>query len=195
MSQPPISTVSWALPHDWVRWKHGTPEQIHRSVAALGDDDRTTAAVTAAALKLEELTARQQPGTAFSAIWTPTPGFRKPMATAGLLVAVPPPEGPMNVERLLTYVRDAALSRGERVTDIAAAPGRVTAGDAVLRIVDTVSRFRRQLTREWTWFILPRGTDEMVACQVRADAVAHFDELADVSTDIANSVEVTLETT
>ena len=33
----------------------------------------------------------------------------------------------------------------------------------------------------------------MVLCQVESSAVAHFDELADMATDIANSVVVTLE--
>ncbi|WP_203674538.1 hypothetical protein [Cellulomonas phragmiteti] len=74
-----------------------------------------------------------------------------------------------------------------------ALPGSLTAGEAVLQIVDTARRFRRRICREWSWFILPPGTHDLVLVHVESSAVAHFDELADMSTDIANSVTVTLE--
>lgn len=99
----------------------------------------------------------------------------------------------MEVEALLEFARTQVTSpRGTRVLDVAAAASHLAGGDAVLRIVDTSPRLRRRVNRQWTWFILPPGTDRTIVCQVESSAVAHFDELADMATDIANSVEVTL---
>ena len=76
---------------------------------------------------------------------------------------------------------------------MAALPSQVAAGDAVLQIVDTAPRFRRRVSREWSWFILPPDTEDLVLVHVESSSIAHFDQLADMSTDIANAVEVTLE--
>ena len=81
--------------------------------------------------------------------------------------------------------------RVQRVADPAAL-ARVAAGEAVLQIVDTAPRFRRRLSREWAWFILPPGTDDTVMLHVESTEVQRFDEIADMTTAMANSVDVTL---
>ena len=58
--------------------------------------------------------------------------------------------------------------------------------------VDTSPRLRRRVSREWAWYILPPGTDRTVMVHVESSAVQHFDEIADMTTAIANSVAVTL---
>ncbi|MCC2333600.1 hypothetical protein [Cellulomonas wangsupingiae] len=189
-----ISTVAWGLPEDWIHWTHGDLAQAAANAAALGDDTSTTEAVVAAVRAFDSAIDKEFPGTTFAGIWAPVPGYRRPLATATLRIAYAPESGRMDLETLLTFVRnEVGRSRGTRLLDVAALPSRVLAGEAVLRIVDTTPRFRRQVNREWTWFILPPGTDRTVACHISSDSIAHFDQLADMSTDIANAVEVTLE--
>lgn len=189
-----ISTVSWGMPADWVDWPRGGVTHAAAKVSALDDDPTTTAAVMASVRAFESIIEREVLGTACAALWVPVSGVRKPLATAVLRTAAPPPTGRMDVEALSAFVREGfSLPRGHRLLDVAVAPGRLSAGEAVLRIVDRAPRFTRRVTREWTWFILPPGTDRTVGCQFESSSVAHFDELAEIATDIANSVEVALE--
>lgn len=188
-----VESVVWGLPPEWVSWPHGHPEAATSEVRALGDDDATVAAVTAAVAKFEAIARVEIPGTVAAALWVPGQARREPLATAALRLAAPMPEGRWEVDRLLDVARTRVdLSRGTRLLDVAAVPSRVVAGEAVLQIVDTSPRFRRRVSREWAWYILPPGTDTTVLCHVESSAVQHFDEIAEMTTAIANSVVVTL---
>ena len=195
MNGPSINGISWALPDDWVGWEVGDIPQATAHAAALGDDPRTTEAVVAAAREFDADVAEHMPGANLLALWTPVPGRREPLATATLRVGRAENPERMTMDELLEFARDPFYPRGTRVVDLAAVPSSVTAGEAVLRIVDKLHRFRRTVAREWTWFILPTGTTDIVALQLESWWIAHFDELTDVSTDIADAVEVTVGTT
>lgn len=189
-----IATVAWGLPPGWLHWTPGSPSEMTPEASALCQDPATTDAVMAAAREFDSILETELPGTAFAAIWAPAATGRRPLASATLRTAAPPATGRMEVEALLSFVRErVSPPRGTRVLDVAALPSRVVAGEAVLRIVDVAPRFRRQVSRQWTWFILPPGTDRTIACQVESSSIAHFDELADMATDIANTVEITVE--
>lgn len=191
MDDREIGEISWGLPDDWVHWVHGRVDDVAAEIAALGEDTDTAAAVMAAAVAFEAHIASEIAGTSFAAMWVPTPGRREPLASGTFRVATALPSGRMEACDLTQFVSEAARrAKGARVVDLSAAPTRVVAGDAVLRIVDRATRFRRQVTREWSWFILPPGTSETVVCQFESDAAAHFDEIADMTTDIANAVRV-----
>ncbi|QWC15834.1 hypothetical protein KKR89_16495 [Cellulomonas dongxiuzhuiae] len=188
-----IATISWGLPDDWVDWTHGDLGQAEADVAALEDDPTARAAIMAAVRKFDSIITEGIPGTACAAIWTPGPRYRKPQANALLRLGSPPAAGPMNVETLLDAVRTGARPRwAGRLLEVAAFPSHVTAGDAVLRIVDRAPRLSRRVSREWTWFILPADTGQFVSCQFESSSVEHFDHIAEVATDVANMVEVTL---
>lgn len=188
-----IKTVTWGLPPEWVAWDHGNPEGARGEVLALGDDDHTVAAVMAAVHKFEAIGQSEISGTVAAALWVPGPARREPLAAAALRLVGALPEGRWDLERLLEEARSRVdLPFGTRLLDVAAVPSRVVAGEAVLRIVDTSPRFRRRVSREWVWFILPEGTDLTVMCHVESSAVQHFDEIAEMTTAIANSVAVTL---
>lgn len=194
MDRHPIASVAWGLPDDWLQWQHGDLSRAVDEVSALGEDSTTSEAVLAAIRTFEAIIASDVPGTTFAAIWTPVAGLRQPLASATLRIGAAPDAGRMDLQTLLDLVRERARApRGMRVLDVAALPSRVTAGDAVLRVIDKAPRFRRQVSREWTWFIQPRGTDETVVCQVESTSIAHFDHIAEMTTAIAHSVTVTLE--
>ena len=194
VTAPPIAGLRWALPDGWVHWVHGDVSTAHTDVTGLGEDALLESAVLAAVDEVESNASEDLPGTTFAALWVPGAGLRKPLATAALRVAAPPPHGRLDLEEVLESARSkTTVPTWTKLLDVAALPSRVSAGEAVLRIVDKAPRLTRRLCREWTWFILPPGTDHLVLCQVESSSIAHFDQLADMSTDIANAVEVTLE--
>ncbi len=194
MSARRIDGAAWGLPPDWVAWRLGMPEEAEAEARPLCADERTLAAVMAAVRRFEAIAAEEVPGTVASALWVPETSRRRPMAVAALRVLVPPSQGPRwDLEGTLQYARTSVhVPRGVRLLDVAALPSRVVAGESVLQIVDTAPRFRRRLSREWAWFILPPGTDRTVMVHVESTEVQHFDEIADMTTAIANSVDVTL---
>ena len=115
------------------------------------------------------------------------------MAAAALRAFAPDPGGRLDLDGLLDFARtNVQVPRSSRLLDVAALPSRVPAGEAVLQIVDTSPRLRRRGSREWAGFILPPGTDETVMLHVESTEVQHFDEIAEMTTAIANSVDVTL---
>ena len=193
MSPRAIASISWGLPANWVGWSHGESAAAAAEIDVLGEDATTSAAVAAAVEEFEETIAEHFPGTWFAALWVPEARRRQPLATALLRVAAPPPEGRLSVEDVVEAARDtSALPRTHKMLDIAALPGRVSSGDAVLRVADTAPRFSRRVTREWTWFLLPPGTDRMLLCQVEASSIAHFDVVGGMAHDIADGVEIEL---
>lgn len=194
MEDRDIAALTWGLPDGWVGWAPGDVMTDVVDVGVLANDPAATDAVLAAARAYNAIVSETYPGATFAAIWAPVPGSRRPLASAVLRTVAAPSTGRMSVEALLDLVRNEVNApRGVRILDVAAAPSKVAAGDAVLRVLDKSPRFRRQVTREWTWYILPPGTDRTIACQLESSSVAHFDELANMATDIAHGVEVTLE--
>lgn len=188
-----IESVTWGLPPEWVAWDHGDPEGAGGEVHALGEDEQGVAAVMAAVHRFEAIARSEIPGAVAAALWVPERARREPLATAALRLAAPAAEGRWDLDRVLEEARSRVdLSFGTRLLDVAAVPSRVVAGEAVLQIVDTSPRFRRRVSREWVWFILPEGTDLTVLVHVESSAVQHFDELAEMTTGIANSVAVTV---
>lgn len=189
-----IDGVTWGLPPEWVAWRLGMPDEAEEEARALCADEHTSAAVAAAVRRFEAIAVAEVPGTVASALWVPELSRRRPTAVAALRVLGPPSTGTRwDLEGTLQHARTSVrVPRGVRLLDVAALPSRVVAGEAVLQIVDTAPRLRRRLTREWAWFILPPGTDRTVMVHVESTAVQHFDEVADMTTAIANSVVVTL---
>lgn len=194
MRLPSVRTVAWGFPDDWVQWFVSDVTEAADEIGTLRETSSVAAALLAAVEKYDTMVSTELPGTTAAALWVPGRGVRRPLASATLRVADEPESGRLDVEPLMEFVRERARGgRGERVLDVAAMPSRVIAGDAVLRIVDTSRLFSRQVNRRWTWFVLPPGTGATIACELESSAIAHFDELADMATDIANSVTVTLE--
>jgi len=188
-----LATVRWALPQDWLGWAHGDRADAERR-SSLHGDDGVRRGVVAAVRSFEDMISTELPGTACAALWFPEPADPTPHASAVLRSFSLPRSDEPRLERVLERARaDIPLPPGVRLLDVAALPSQVAAGDAVLQIVDTAPRFRRRVSREWSWFILPPDTEDLVLVHVESSSIAHFDQLADMSTDIANAVEVTLE--
>ncbi|UZN03045.1 hypothetical protein [Cellulomonas sp. S1-8] len=194
MNDRRVAALRWGLPTEWVGWVHGDAASAGVDVDGLREEPRIAAAVLAAVGEFESIASEDLPGTTFAALWVPGEGIRRPLATAALGVAAPPLTGRPDIEALLESARsEVTVPTWTKLLDVAALPSRVTAGEAILRIVDKAPRLTRRLYREWTWVILPPDTGRMVLCQVGSSSIAHFDQIADMTTDIANSVEVTLE--
>ena len=189
-----VDEVTWARPPEWVAWRHGMTADAEVEARQLVSDERAFALIMAAVQQFESIAVTQIGGTVASALWVPEASHREPMAAAALRVFGPPGEGRRwDVDGTLHYARTSPhVPRGVRLLDVAALPSRVAAGEAVLQIVDTAPRFRRRLSREWAWFILPPGTDDTVMLHVESTEVQRFDEIADMTTAMANSVDVTL---
>ncbi len=193
MTNREVTGLGWALPDDWLAWHIGDLLAVATAVAALGDNADSVRAMAAAATEFDAFARAELPGTTCAAIWVPSACDRRPHASAALRIASVPASDRMSPDRLMAFVRDVPRSRRTRTLDIAVARRRLEPGEGVLRIVDRAPRLTRRVSREWTWYILPTGTDDLIACQVESSSVAHFDALADMTTDIANSIEITLE--
>ena len=191
-----VATAEWSLPEHWWGWPHGDPSRPEPMSSPHGLGDHGRERVLAAVSKFDILIDRDLPGTSLAALWAPPHSNGEPVACAVLRVFASTPAVGPRVEAVLERARtEVTVPPGVRLLDVAALPGAVTAGDAVVQIVDTATRFRRRVTREWSWFILAPGTDDLVLVHVESSSVAHFDALADMATDIANSVELTLART
>lgn len=187
-----VARIGWSLPEQWHGWVHGTPPDFEQRSLPLVDEVARTR-LGAIVRDFERMIDDELPGTSCAGVWVPKGSNGVPLASAVLRVFVSAPVPGSRVEAVLERARsEITLPAGLRLLDAAAMPGSVTAGEAVLQIVDTAPRFRRRITREWSWFILPPGTDDLVLVHLESSAIAHFDELADMATDIANSVSITL---
>jgi len=191
---PRISTLTWGFPEGWIVWSPGEAAECAEELARALTADRATVAGLAAVIRGMDREVREEmPGTSQVALWAPDPVRREPVAGAYLRTMAPTPDGRRSLEERLGLARTAVkVPRSMRLLDVAALPSRVVAGEAVLQIIDTSPRFSRRVTRDWIWHILPEGTADTVRCEFRCESVAHFDELADITTDVANSVVVTL---
>lgn len=187
-----VATIGWTLPERWHGWAHGDPAAAAQSASGLADE-ASRARLAAAVRRFERLIDDELPGTSCAGMWVPEGSGGGPLASAVLRVFASTPASGSRVEAILERARsEITLPAGVRLLDVTALPGWVSAGDAVLQIVDTAPRFGRRISREWSWFILVPGTDDLLLVHVESSAIAHFDELADMATDIANSVVVTL---
>lgn len=189
-----IETLFWGFPEGWVVWAPGeAAEQAEALARTMHEDERVVAGLVAIIRGMDREVLAEMPGTSQVALWVPDPVRREPVAGAYLRTMAPTPDGRRDLEERLEIARTGVkAARGTRLLDVAALPSRVVAGEAVLQIIDTSPRFSRRVAREWVWYILPPGTEDTVLCEFRCESVAHFDELADITTDVANSVVVTL---
>lgn len=179
-----ICTVGWSLPDDWRGWAHGNLQNA-RGMSA---DERLAAAA------IEQIIDSDFPGTSHAAMWLPEGANGVSFATAVIRQFYADPVNGPRLDWILERTRaNIPVPRGVRVLDVAAQRASVPAGEAVLQIVDTAPRFRRRVTREWSWFILPPQTDDFVMLHVDSTFVSHFDEIANMTTAIASAIEITLE--
>jgi len=193
MKACPIQTLTWNPPGTWLCWPP-TDVRAARSEAASLVSGTYLLALTAAVDAFQEIIEREIPGTAAAALWVPDETTREPLATAVLRVTSADPGGRWSLKETLDFAHSSASPmRGAKLLNAEVAPARTVAGDAVLRTVDSVRRVTRRVSREWTLYILPPGTDETLLLQAQSSHVAFFDEITESLADIARTVAVTLE--
>ncbi|MCC2314208.1 hypothetical protein [Cellulomonas xiejunii] len=193
MTQRRIHSLTWRPPDDWLSWSLDAVVEARTDAATLADG-RTLDALMAAVAEFQTIVTQEVPGTAAAALWVPDPQTREPLATAALRVTSPGPEGRWDLEETLDFARSTVrVPTGVKLLDVAALPTTTPAGDAVIQIVDSRPRFGRRVNREWVWFILPPSTQETLLLQVQCDLVRFFDEVSDLTAEIADTVAVELE--
>ena len=187
-----LHTVLCTLPAGWFAWAPDDVESARHRACELATDD-TPAALLAAVATFQKIVEDEIPGTAIAALWIPD--LSGPLlATAA--VRILSSEGPerWDLETTVEFVRSqVSVGRGMRLLDVATTSTRTPLGDAVIQVLDTSRRFSRRVIREWAWFILPRGTNDIVALQVQSDDLGAFESLGDVTAEIAHSLTVEFE--
>ena len=187
-----LRTVLATIPPGWFAW---APDDIEgarqRALEFATDEER--AALMAAVATFQKIVEDEVPGTTIAALWIPD--LSGPLlATAAVRILAS--EGPerWDLETTLAFVRSqTSVGRGMKLLDVATTPTCTPLGDAVLQVLDMSKRFRRRVTREWAWFILPRGTNDIVAFQVQSDHLGAFEQLGDIAAEIAHSLTVEFE--
>ena len=190
----PISDVTWTPPPQWVGWVPGAAQADAEALAAQVTDDPAVIPGVAAGLRALD-TAWSDPAGApvTMGAWLPHPAAGVVGGSLVIRLISPDPDGRLSPEALLALAQDPPRRKGLRVLESSAAPGQLAAGPAVLLVTDLTARFSRRIVREYTWFVLPPGTDETLMCQFETDQAWAFEPLGDQTNLVTDSLVVTLE--
>ena len=187
-----LQGVLATFPPGWFAWAPDDIEGTRQRAGEFAADD-TRAALMAAVATFEKILENEVPGTVIAALWIPD--LSGPLlATAAVRILASDGPERWDLETTLEFVRSqASVGRGMKMLDVATTPTRTPLGDAVLQVLDMSRRFRRRVTREWAWFILPPGTSDIVAFQVQSDHLGAFEQLGDIATEVVHSLTVEFE--
>lgn len=152
-------------------------------------------------------TTTHHPGTQLAGLWQPDAN-RAPVASLRILLSSSGSPR-MTPDELLSFAWDPPRIDGLEVIAIAADPGHLAAGPAVAQIVRGVRRPARasrnplarllggrdrQVLTHITWYVLPPGTDQVVACRFETSDPYLLDELGIQTNAITDSLIVDLGT-
>ncbi|MDM8085058.1 hypothetical protein QUV83_09810 [Cellulomonas cellasea] len=192
MRSRPIIDLEWGASDTWLVWNIGGGAELAGSLGANSDiPDEFTTAVAAGIGALEGHHANQ-PGTWSAGVWLPDRQACEVAATLAIRVVDPDRPHRLTQEELIRWAGRPTRTRGVRVMDCAAVPGNLSAGPAVLQILETVTRPSRQVMLQMNWFVLPPGTDQIVLCQFDSEHPYLTDALGWETNVITDSLAVRL---
>ncbi len=202
MSSALISSVRCSTPPGWVIWPAGDGQAAADDLVAT-DAAPTSHALAAAVVSFDADTLAGHEGTMLAGLWRPDV-VAAPMASMRILVTSPTSPR-MTPDELLAFAWEPPSDA--QVLDIAADPGHLAAGPAVAQIVRGVRRpdrsgglmarllsgSSRQVITHLTWYVLPSGTDQVVACRFETANPYLLEELGMQTNLITDSLVVDLE--
>lgn len=192
MSSRPIVNLEWAASEAWLVWDVGGGADLAGSLDARDDIPQELAPAVAAGIGALDDHHLNQPGTWSAGVWLPDRETCEAAATFALRVVDPDGSRRLTQDELIRWADKPARTRGVRVVDCAAEPGDLSAGPAVLQVLETVTRPSRNIMLQMNWFVLPPGTDQIVLCQFDSEHPYLTDALGWESNIITDSLVVRL---
>ena len=206
MSAALVGSVRCATPPGWVIWSVGDGAAAADRLTS-SRDSPTAAALAAAVLSFDDETASHHDGALLAGLWQPDENAA-PVASMRILLTAPTSPR-MTPEQLLAFAWEPPPGDDVQVLDIAADPGHLAAGPAVAQIVRGVRRpartgnvlarlltgRTRQVVTQVVWYVLPPGTDQVVACRFETSNPYLLEELGVQTNAITDSLVVDLERT
>lgn len=200
-----ITDVRCTPPPGWVIWPagDGAPDADRLTASS---DSPSAHALAAAVRTFDDETLTDHPGTLLAGLWQQD---ESSALVASMRILVSSPTSPRTTpDELLTFAWEPPEIDGLEILDLAADPGTLAAGPAVAQIVRGVRRpartsrnplarllggQARQVITHITWYVLPPGTDQTVACRFETSNPYLLEELGLQTNAITDSLVVDLE--
>ncbi|MBD7920129.1 hypothetical protein H9657_17795 [Cellulomonas sp. Sa3CUA2] len=199
----PIATVRCAAPRGWVVWPAGDGA-VAADRLTTANDSPATHALASAVRTFDDETQTSHPGTLLAGLWQPDEN-KTPFASMRILVSSPASPR-MTPDELLAFAWETPVLDDVEILDVAADPGQLAAGPTVAQIVRGVRRparrgalarllggQTRQVITHVTWYVLPPGTEQTVACRFETSNPYLLEELGLQTNAITDSLVVDLE--
>lgn len=200
-----IASVRCAAPEGWVVWPVGDGTDTADLLTA-SNGTPVAQAMAAAVRAFDDDTLTGHPGTLLAGLWQQGDDG-SPVASMRILASSPSSPS-MTPDGLLAFAWEPPVVDGLEILDVVADPGNLAAGPAVAQIVRGVRRpartsrnalarllggQARQVVTHITWYVLPPGTDQVVACRFETSNPWLLEELGLQTNAITDSLVVELE--